>query len=102
MLPYLYKLGQGILTMTTITEKFDETFKIAMADQKNWIDGKPNIEEIKAQIFNIMWFHDGHTFTMFNITNEPTDNSKSTAFTTPQIDAIIAERFDKTFAENMA
>ena len=88
--------------MTSIIEKFDETFKIAMADQKNWIDGKPNIEEIKAQIFNIMWFHDGHTFTMFNITDEPTDNSKSTAFTTEQIDATIAEEFDWSFDEHMA
>tara|TARA_B110000858_G_scaffold195522_1_gene252121 strand:+ start:55 stop:321 length:267 start_codon:yes stop_codon:yes gene_type:complete len=88
--------------MTTIIEKFDETFKIAMADQKNWIDGKPNIEQIKAVIWRMMWSHDGHTFTVFNITDEPTDNSKSTAFTTPQIDATIAERFDKSFAEHMA
>jgi len=88
--------------MTTIIEKFDETFKIAMADQKNWEDGKPNIEEIKSHIFNMMWKHDGHTFTMFNITDKPTDNSKSTAFTTEQIDATIAEEFDWSFAEHMA
>ena len=102
---YIYSVyinrGQGIKTMTSIIEKFDEAFRFEIQQKTNWHFGKPVKTRIDLNIWRKLYLHDGKNYILFDIVGAKKEEShiNSTAFTVRDIDKVIAEELDECMSE---